>query len=116
MFLEVAELAIKPGSEPAFEQAVAEAARLFLRAKGCHGLSLHRIVEDPTRYRLVVKWATVEDHGVHFRNSADFQEWRRLAGDYFQSAPSVSHSYPVLELRPQAPKSGARTAAASKSA
>ncbi|RWD52267.1 MAG: antibiotic biosynthesis monooxygenase [Mesorhizobium sp.] len=96
MFLEVAEIAVKPSSEPAFEQAVAEAAPLFLRAKGCHGLSLHRIVEDPTSYRLVVKWETVEDHMVHFRNSADFQEWRRLVGDYFREAPSVTHSHSVL--------------------
>jgi hypothetical protein len=33
-----------PGSEPAFKQAVAEAV-LFLRAKGCHRLSLHRIAK-----------------------------------------------------------------------
>ncbi|RUV30959.1 antibiotic biosynthesis monooxygenase family protein [Mesorhizobium sp. M5C.F.Ca.IN.020.32.2.1] len=96
MFLEVVEIAVKQGSEAAFEQAVAEAAPLFLKAKGCHGLSLHRIVEDPTSYRLVVKWETVEDHMVHFRNSADFQEWRRLAGDYFREAPLVTHSRPVL--------------------
>ncbi|WP_338011954.1 antibiotic biosynthesis monooxygenase family protein [Mesorhizobium sp. ORS 3428] len=44
---------------------MAEAAPLFLKAKGCHGLSLHRIGEDPTSYRLVVKWETVEDYMVH---------------------------------------------------
>ncbi|CDX35634.1 Putative antibiotic biosynthesis monooxygenase (fragment) [Mesorhizobium plurifarium] len=79
---------------------MAEAAPLFLKAKGCHGLSLHRIVEDPTSYRLVVKWETVEDYMVHFRNSADFQKWRRLAADYFREAPRVTHSRAVLTRSP----------------
>lgn len=38
MITEVAELTIHPGTEEAFEAAVAQAAPLFLRAKGCHGL------------------------------------------------------------------------------
>jgi hypothetical protein len=28
---------------------------------------------------------------VHFRGSADFQEWRRLVGDCFDGAPVVTH-------------------------
>ena len=96
MFLEIAEITVEPGSETAFEKAVEEAAPLFLRARGCHGLSLHRLVEHPDRYRLVVKWKTVEDHTQYFRGSADFQEWRRLAGPYFAEPPTVTHSHLVL--------------------
>lgn len=97
MFLEVAEITVKPGSEAAFEKAVAEADPLFSRARGCHGLSLHRVVEHPNHYRLVVKRDTVEDHTVHFRGSADFQGWRRLAGPHFAGPPDVTHSYLVLQ-------------------
>lgn len=92
MILEVAEITVKPGTEPAFEEGVGRAAPLFLRAKGCHGLSLHRVIETPAVYRLVVKWETVDNHMVDFRNSNDFQEWRALVGAYFDGAPRVTHS------------------------
>lgn len=99
MIVEVAELKIKPGDEQAFEAGVAQAAPLFLRAKGCHGLSLQRVIETPSVYRLRVQWETVEDHMVGFRSSEDFQGWRALVGSYFEVPPVVTHeevaaSYP----------------------
>lgn len=94
MFLEIAEITV---TDPArFEAAVAAARPCFLRAKGCHGLQLHRLVETPEVYRLVVTWETVEDHTVTFRNSGDFQEWRRLAAPFFAAPPKVTHSRAVL--------------------
>ncbi|MBB4188449.1 quinol monooxygenase YgiN [Sinorhizobium terangae] len=95
MIVEVAEITIKSGCEAQFEAGVSHAARLFLRAKGCHGVALHRVVETPAVYRLLVDWETVEDHMVGFRNSEDFQEWRRLVSPYFDGAPKVTHSEPV---------------------
>ncbi|PDT55131.1 MULTISPECIES: antibiotic biosynthesis monooxygenase family protein [Sinorhizobium] len=88
-------MAVVAGQEGAFEAGVAKAASLFLRAKGCHGVSLHRVVETPNIYRLLVKWETVENHMIDFRNSADFREWRRLVGSYFDGSPTVTHSSPV---------------------
>ena len=94
MFLEIAEIAV---SDPAaFEAAVARAKPLFLAAEGCHGLSLHRVVETPDLYRLVVKWRAVEDHMVTFRGSDAFQEWRSLASPYFANPPKVTHSAEVM--------------------
>lgn len=92
MILEIAEIVVKAGGERDFEEGVSKAAPLFLRAKGCHGLSLHRVLETPGIYRLVVKWETVDNHMVDFRNSDDFQEWRKLVGPYFDGAPRVTHS------------------------
>ena len=97
MIFEIAHIAVKPGMEAAFEQGVAEAAPLFQRARGCHGLTLQRGIEEPTHYRLVVRWETVEDHTVHFRNSEDFQSWRRLVGHCFESVPRVEHVATVLQ-------------------
>lgn len=94
MFVEIAEITV---TDPeGFEAAVTEAKPFFLRAQGCHGLSLHRLVETPDVYRLIVKWGTVEDHTVTFRNSEDFQEWRRLASPFFAASPRVTHSHAVL--------------------
>jgi heme-degrading monooxygenase HmoA len=96
MFFEIAEIEVKPGDEAAFEAAVGKAAPLFQRSKGCRGLELQRTVEKPSKYRLVVKWETVEDHMVHFRNAEEFQEWRKLVSPYFVSPPSVEHTHTVV--------------------
>jgi heme-degrading monooxygenase HmoA len=89
--LESAEILVKAGMEEQFEAGVRAATPLFRRARGCTGLRLSRGVENPRAYRLLVDWDTVEDHMVHFRNSADFGEWRRLVGDCFEQAPVVTH-------------------------
>ncbi|WP_085026378.1 antibiotic biosynthesis monooxygenase family protein [Ensifer aridi] len=98
MIIEIAELTVAEGKEAELEAGVAQAAKLFLRARGCHGLALHRVIETPDVYRLVVKWETVEDHMIHFRNSDDFQEWRRLVGHCFAKPPSVTHCGQVLSF------------------
>jgi quinol monooxygenase YgiN len=93
MFLEIAEITV---TDPAgFEAAVARARPHFLAAEGCHGLSLHRVVETPEVYRLVVRWRSVEDHMVTFRQSEAFQTWRALAAPFFASPPKVTHSSEV---------------------
>jgi heme-degrading monooxygenase HmoA len=96
MITELAQIAIKADTGEQFEAAVAAAAPLFKRARGCRAMRLERGIEDPQTYLLVVEWETLEDHEVHFRQSADFQEWRRLVGDYFAAPPKVTHTGTVL--------------------
>jgi quinol monooxygenase YgiN len=93
---EIAELIITPGQEAAFEEGARKAVPLFLRAKGCLWVSFHRYVETPNQYTLVVDWATVENHMVDFRESEDFQEWRRLVGHTFASPPNMHHHRKVI--------------------
>ena len=78
-----------------FEAAVAQARPHFLAAAGCLGLSLHRLVETPQVYRLVVTWRTLEDHTVTFRDSEGFQARRTLAAPFFAQAPVVTHTTTV---------------------
>lgn len=92
MILEIAQISIKPGLEAEFEACVGKAKPIFARAKGCKGVELQRSIEKPSRYRLLVKWETLEHHTVDFRNSADFQEWRKLVSHCFDGAPEVEHS------------------------
>lgn len=91
MIFEMAQIEIKPWMESAFEHGVAQATPLFQRARGCHGLQLLKSIEQPSRYTLMVTWETLEDHTVHFRESQDFQEWRRLVGGFFAGPPQVGH-------------------------
>ena len=92
MFMEVAEIEVKPGTESQFEAAVQAAVPLFKRAKGCSAMRLDRSVEQPSHYTLLVQWATVENHTVDFRESEDFLSWRKLVGDFFAAPPRVGHT------------------------
>ena len=95
MITEIAQIEIRSGMEAEFEAGVKKAAPLFQRAKGCRGMELQRSIEKPSRYRLFVSWDSLENHTVDFRNSADFQEWRKLVGQCFASPPEVEHLSPV---------------------
>lgn len=91
--IEIAEITV---SDPAgFEAGVIEARPHFLAAAGCLGLSLHRVIETPDTYRLVVKWRSVEDHTVAFRASEGFQAWRTAVAPFFAGPPVVTHSRAV---------------------
>ena len=96
MITEIAQIDVKPGMETQFEAGVKNAVPVFKRAKGCHGVALERSIEKPGRYRLFVKWATVENHTVDFRGSPDFQEWRKLVGDCFAAPPEVEHVQQIV--------------------
>ena len=91
MILEIAQIDVKPGMEAEFEAGVKAASPVFKRAKGCKAMSLQRSHEKPQRYRLFVQWETLENHTRDFRESADFQEWRKLVGHCFASPPEVEH-------------------------
>jgi heme-degrading monooxygenase HmoA len=96
MIMEIAQIDVKPGMESEFEAGVKKAAPLFQRAKGCKGMELQRSHEKPQRYRLMVKWDTLENHTVDFRGSSDFQEWRKLVGHCFVAPPDVEHTKQVV--------------------
>src|SRR3546814_7404474 len=91
MITEIARIEVTPGSEAAFEAAVAEVAPLLEAAKGCHGFQLQRGIERPSHYLLLVLWDSVEDHIVTFRGSPGFARWRELVGPYFAATPDVEH-------------------------
>lgn len=95
MILEIATLTIDPARAVEFEAAVARAVQHFRNAEGCHGMTLERVIEDPSRYQLVVQWETVEHHTVKFRGSAGFRAWREHAGPFFAAPPIVIHTATV---------------------
>jgi heme-degrading monooxygenase HmoA len=64
MVTEIAQIDVAPGTEREFEAGVAKARELFGRARGFKSLALHRSIEKPQRYRLVIEWETLENHTV----------------------------------------------------
>jgi len=97
MITEIAQIDVKPGMEAEFETGVKNAVPVFKRARGCRGLDVERSIEKPGRYRLFIKWETVENHTVDFRGSADFQEWRKHVAHCFAAPPDVEHVSHVLK-------------------
>lgn len=91
MIIEVAEVKIKSGTNAEFEKAVENAVEVFRRAKGCLGLHLQKCVEEPERYQVIIRWETLENHTVDFRESPLFQDWRGFVGPFFAEPPQVFH-------------------------
>jgi len=92
MILEIAEIRIKPGQQAEFDEAIQRAlATVASKAKGFLGSSVHKGIESPERYVLQIRWATLEDHNIGFRESPAFAEWRGIVGPFFASPPLVEH-------------------------
>ena len=91
MILESAVLNIKPGQEAAFEAAMRTARPLIAASHGFIDMKLQRCIETPSRYVLLVKWRTLEDHTVGFRQSDRYPEWRKLLHHFYDPAPVVKH-------------------------
>ena len=96
MVLEVATLQIKPGQTAAFEQAFAQAQAIIAAMPCYQGHELQRCIEDDHQYVLLVRWNTLQDHTVGFRQSAQYQEWRTLLHPFYDPFPTVLH-YTVCE-------------------
>ena len=92
MILELADIRIHPGQNAAFEEAIARGLETVIsKAPGFQAYALQRGIESPQRYLLQIRWATLEDHTVGFRDSELFTQWRAIVGPFFASAPTVEH-------------------------
>jgi heme-degrading monooxygenase HmoA len=91
MILEAAPLQVRAGEEAAFEAAFREAQRIIASMPGYRSHALQRCIERPGEYLLLVEWATLEDHTVGFRGSAEYQAWKRLLHHFYEPFPVVSH-------------------------
>lgn len=96
MILEVAPLDVIPGREDEFERAFGEAEKIISASPGFVDLSLQRCVERPNRYLLQVRWETLEDHTVGFRQGPLYPRWRELLHHFYDPFPVVEHYETVL--------------------
>ena len=90
---------MKPGQEPAFEKAFGEAKAIISSMRGFVSLELQRCVEARSRYLLLVRWETLEDHTAGFRGSPEYQKWRALLHHFYDPFPPVEHYEKVLEVK-----------------
>ena len=97
MITEHAVLNVRPGYEQAFEAAFSEAKGNITSMPGFSLLQLHRCMERPSVYLLLVAWERLEDHTVGFRGSAQYEDWRRLLHHFYDPLPTVEHYTLVAE-------------------
>ena len=90
-FLEVAILEVIPGKESSFERSFSQAQAIISSMDGYLGHTLQRCIEHGNRYILLVQWATLENHTVGFRQSAEYQQWKALLHHYYHPFPTVEH-------------------------
>ncbi len=96
MILEVASLNIRPGESADFERAFAEAQAIIASMPGHVSHQLLRCLEAADKYLFLVQWQTLEDHTVGFRQSAQYQEWKRRLHHFYEPFPTVEHYAPVV--------------------
>ena len=97
MILEVAILDIKPNMAAEFETAFKTASAIISSMPGYISHELQRCIENTNRYILLVRWQSLEDHTVGFRESPDYQKWRALLHHFYDPFPTVEH-YEVISL------------------
>ncbi len=91
MILEVVILHVKAGQGVAFEAAFGQAQQIIASIPGYRSHQLQRCLESADKYLLLVQWHTLEDHTIGFRQSPQYQDWKRLLHHFYDPFPTVEH-------------------------
>jgi len=91
MILEVAQLQIRSGQSAEFEIAFHQAQDIISSMPGYISHELQRCVERQDEYILLVRWQTLKDHEIGFRQSPQYQEWKQLLHHFYDPFPIVLH-------------------------
>lgn len=91
MVVEVADIAVRPGTEDEFLAAYLGIRDVLSTTPGCRSVRMTRSIESPARFVLLVEWDSVEAHEQNFRGSDRFGAWRGAIGPYFAAPPNVEH-------------------------
>ncbi len=99
MILEVAMLQVKPGLIKDFEDNFKIASDVISKMNGYINHELHKCIEDKNKYILLVRWETLEDHTIGFRESSEYQDWKDLLHHFYDPFPLVEH-FEEINLKP----------------
>lgn len=91
MILEAAMLHVKHGLESDFEAAFKKASSIISSSNGYLSHELHKCIEVPGKYLLLVRWETLESHTIGFRGSSEYQDWKKLLHHFYKPFPTVEH-------------------------
>jgi heme-degrading monooxygenase HmoA len=91
MVLEAVMLQVKQGMEKEYEEAFRSASKIISSMRGYNSHELNRCMEEKGKYLLLVKWDTLESHTIGFRQSKEYQEWKKQLHHFYDPFPIVEH-------------------------
>lgn len=91
MITEIALLKIRRGQSSEFEEAFIKAQPIIESMNGYIQHELQQCLEENDKYLLLVRWKTVEDHTIGFRQSEGYKEWKKLLHHFYDPFPVVEH-------------------------
>lgn len=91
MILEAAMLQVREGMEQSFEQAFKDASQIIASMEGYIEHELQSCLEAKGKYLLMVRWKELEDHTIGFRQSAEYEQWKKLLHHFYEPFPTVEH-------------------------
>ena len=69
----------------------AQAQEIISAMPGYVSHQLQRCLESQDKYLLLVQWQKLEDHTIGFRQSPQYQDWKRLLHHFYEPFPTVEH-------------------------
>lgn len=94
MVREIAIFEVQGGSEEDFIEAYNGVSDVLEQAAGNHGVVLHRGVENPSTFTLIVEWDSVEAH-TDLTQQPEFEKFGEAVTPYLAGQPEVRHVEPV---------------------
>jgi heme-degrading monooxygenase HmoA len=91
LILEIATLDIWPDLAPNFKSAFLSAEPSISSVQGYISHELQHCIENSNRYVLLVYWETLEAHTIGFRESPQYEDWKKLLHHFYEPFPSVEH-------------------------
>lgn len=91
MILEAVVLYVRDGMEEQYEEAFRNASKIISSMKGYISHELQRCMEVKGKYLLLVQWETLEDHTIGFRQSNEYQDWKKQLHHFYDPFPTVEH-------------------------
>ncbi|MDP9426649.1 MAG: antibiotic biosynthesis monooxygenase [Actinomycetota bacterium] len=90
MVREIAVFEVQEGQGEAFIEAYNGVSHVLNEAKGNHGATLHRGIENPSSFTLFVEWDSVDAHTALTQEPA-FKDFGDAIGPYLVGKPEVRH-------------------------
>ena len=88
MILEVAVLNVRSGEGGDFERLHSRRRRRSFRpCPATSRINCRRCLESQDKYLLLVQWQKLEDHTIGFRQSPQYQDWKRLLHHFYGAVP-----------------------------
>lgn len=91
MILEAVALQVKQEKTAEYEAAFRDASTIISSMKGYISHELQRCIEVEGKYLLLVRWETLDDHTIGFRQSSAYLEWKKQLHHFYDPFPTVEH-------------------------